>query len=501
MALAGRLEAQPASPFDNAQGSPEGNRGAPLSILDVPFISQSEALCGGAAAAMVLRYWGERGLTAESFAHLVDRSAAGIRTDALLRELTERGWMALALNGTDESIDAELLRGRPVLTLIEDRPGRFHYIVIVATTHEAVIFHDPARAPLRVIGRAEFSRRWQAARRWMAVVVPGDRKPDVAPALVEAPRAAPGACNELIASGVAQARAGDVPAAERSLTTALSCGGAAALRELAGVRVLQQRWADVEALSATATGINPDEPYGWRLLGTSRFVQNNRAGALSAWNHVGEPRLDLLSVAGLGRTRQRVVESLVGTRPDALVTPGMLIRSERRLFDLPAASSTIIDLVPKPGGLAELHATVNERPVLPADIWSYAAIGAIAASRRVVAISTGSLTGGGESLDVEWRFWPDRPRVGVTLDAPAPWGGVWGAGGFFERERFTGELANVERTGGFVGWSNWIHPLIKLSVETGVEDWDQIGALSQSKGQVRVLTAGSRVDVRVEGAF
>src|SRR6185503_10500457 len=175
MALAGRLEAQPASPFDNAQGSPEGNRGAPLSILDVPFISQSEALCGGAAAAMVLRYWGERGVTAESFAHLVDRSAAGIRTDALLRELTQRGWMAVALDGTDEAIDAELQRGRPVLTLIEDRPGRFHYIVIVGMTPDAVIFHDPARAPLRVVGRGEYARRWQAARRWMAGVVPGQR--------------------------------------------------------------------------------------------------------------------------------------------------------------------------------------------------------------------------------------------------------------------------------------------------------------------------------------
>jgi hypothetical protein len=72
----------------------------PLSILDVPFISQSEALCGGAAAAMVLRYWGERGLDAESFAHLVDRSASGIRTTALVDDLRARGWTAIAVEGT-----------------------------------------------------------------------------------------------------------------------------------------------------------------------------------------------------------------------------------------------------------------------------------------------------------------------------------------------------------------------------------------------------------------
>jgi hypothetical protein len=33
-------------------------------LLDVPFMEQSEALCGGAAAAMVMRYWGARGVYA-----------------------------------------------------------------------------------------------------------------------------------------------------------------------------------------------------------------------------------------------------------------------------------------------------------------------------------------------------------------------------------------------------------------------------------------------------
>ncbi len=28
--------------------------------LDVPYLPQTDALCGGAAAAMVFRYWGDR---------------------------------------------------------------------------------------------------------------------------------------------------------------------------------------------------------------------------------------------------------------------------------------------------------------------------------------------------------------------------------------------------------------------------------------------------------
>ncbi len=481
-ALAGHVDAQP----------------APLTILDVPFISQSEALCGGAAAAMVLRYWGERGLSAESFSHLVDRSAAGIRTDALVSELRSRGWMAAALAGSGEAIDAELRRGRPVLTLIEDRPGRFHYIVIVARTPDAVVFHDPARAPLRVVGREEFERRWQPAKRWMAVVVPGERERETAAPVSALPSAEP--CDALIAAGVARAQAGDLAAAEQHLTTALSCSGAAAMRELAGVRVLQRRWADVEALSSAATATDPGDAYGWRLLGTSRFVQNNRDGALAAWNRVSEPRLDLLSVAGLDRTRQRVVERLVDVKAGSVVTPNLLLRSERRLGELPAAVSTSLELRPAAGGLAELRATVNERPVFPADVWSYVALGAVVASRRELAAGTGSLTGGGERLKAEWRFWPGRPRLGVAVDAPAPWGGVWSVGGFGEHERF-GDAGppDEERAGGFVEWSTWTNAVVKITAGAGVEDWDRLGTLGRSGAQVQMLTRGSRVNVRADG--
>ena len=123
---------------------------------------------------MVLRYWGERGLNADSFAHLVDRSAGGIRTTRLIDDLRQRGWNALAIDGREDLIDAELARGRPVVTLIEDRPGAFHYVVVVASTPRAIVFHDPARAPFQVMERERFAQRWSSASRWMAVIVPGE---------------------------------------------------------------------------------------------------------------------------------------------------------------------------------------------------------------------------------------------------------------------------------------------------------------------------------------
>src|SRR5829696_8673374 len=71
----------------------------PLSrLLDVPYLSQTEDLCGGAALAMVLRYWGERAVYPEDFSSLVDRGSAGIPTDVLSAEAARRGWQSFPVN-------------------------------------------------------------------------------------------------------------------------------------------------------------------------------------------------------------------------------------------------------------------------------------------------------------------------------------------------------------------------------------------------------------------
>jgi hypothetical protein len=478
VALAGSPRAQPAP--------------QPLALLDVPFISQSEALCGGAAAAMVLRYWGERGVDAESFAHLVDRSAAGIRTTALIGELRARGWNAASVSGSTDEISRELTRGRPVLTLIEDRPGTFHYIVLVAATERAVVFHDPARAPLRVMDREQFVRRWAAAGRWMAIVVPGPQ-PDAAPG-VAPPRIPSTPCDDLVAEGVAQAQANDLAGAERTLAAALSCPGPAPMRELAGVRLLQRRWPDVSELASAAVAIEPGDAHAWRLLGTSRFVQNDSLGALDAWNHAGEPRLDLVAVDGLVRTRQRSVEGLIGAERGDVLTPGRFIRTRRRVDELPSAYSTRVEYVPVPSGLAELRATINERPVLPSDPWSLAAIGLKAAANREVDITIGSLTGSGETFKATWRFWPGRPGLGLRIDSPSPWGGVWTMRGFSARELFDRDgVTRATRSGGELALTNWFTATMRLTLRGGASRWTQIGRYASAGGGVRVLSRGERL--------
>src|SRR5690349_1806304 len=98
-----------------------------LHLLDVPYLPQTESLCGGASIAMLMRYWGTTNVYAETFADLVDRSAAGIRGGDLVAALQSRGWNAQSIHGDADEIHARLSARQPVVALILDRPGRFHY--------------------------------------------------------------------------------------------------------------------------------------------------------------------------------------------------------------------------------------------------------------------------------------------------------------------------------------------------------------------------------------
>jgi hypothetical protein len=481
-----------------ARAAEAGQSSRPLAILDVPFISQSEALCGGAAAAMIMRYWGARGLDAESFAHLVDRSAAGIRTTALIDDIRSRGWTATAIAGSNEAIARELSNGRPILTLIEDRPGTFHYIVIIGATPRAVVYHDPARTAFRTMSRDEFDRRWSAADYWMALVVPAAAGAEP-PNPVSSSAVADAPCDALIADGVRLAQRNDLDGAERQLTGALACGGSAPLRELAGVRLLQRRWGEVSDLASAAVAEDPSDAHAWRLLATSRFIDNDRSGALHAWNRVGEPRVDLIRVDGLVRTRQRIVEELLPVGRSDLLTWPLFVRARRQLRELPSAASAELTFVPVPSGLVELRATVAERSVVPADRASLVAIGLIAALKREVEVSSGALTGGGEGITIGWRFWPGRPRVSAAFAAPAPWGGLWGVDAFTERQPFTTDaLPTSHRRGAHASMSKWIAPRVRASLRGGVERWDSIETFGTLGTSLRMLSVGERLDSHIE---
>jgi hypothetical protein len=463
-------------------------------VLDVPFIAQSESLCGGAAAAMVLRYWGERGLTAESFTHLVDASAAGIRTSALVGDLKSRGWNALEVRGSDSLLARQTDQGRPAMVLLEDRPGTFHYVVVVASMPSMVLFHDPARAPYRALARDEFDRRWAVADHWMAVVTPSSSPGVPAPE----PRAAVSAalapeCQAAIADAGRAADAGDLVRAETALGAGASCPAAVSLREMAGVRARQGRWPEAADLARAAADIESGDAGTWRLLATARFVQDDKAGALAAWNRAGEPRLDTVQIDGLKRTRVPVVLKASGLGPGTVVTNAGLTRARKRLADVPALSAVGVEYVPLRGGSAEVRAHVIEEPLWPTSVPALASLGGRAIFARELHVPLVSPSGGGELVAATWRFWPGRPRVALEVNAPAPWGGKWGALAAWERQPFdTTVVPTIERLTARATWSDWVLPALRIGVRSGADRWTTRAAAQGMAGATALATTGGQ---------
>ncbi len=80
------------------------------------------------------------------------RSRRGWNSWRRSAESTPVAWMErTSFRGDADEVKASLAAKRPVVTLIQDRPGRFHYVVIVGWAQGHVIAHDPARAPFRIL--------------------------------------------------------------------------------------------------------------------------------------------------------------------------------------------------------------------------------------------------------------------------------------------------------------------------------------------------------------
>src|SRR3954452_21820583 len=118
---------------------------------------------------MLVRYWGTANVYAETFADLVDRSASGIRGGDLVAALRSRGWDAQSISGDPAQVQARLSARQPVVALIQDRPGRFHKVVIVGWSSGRLIVRDPARAPLRFLDEKAFAGAWAPPSNWTRI--------------------------------------------------------------------------------------------------------------------------------------------------------------------------------------------------------------------------------------------------------------------------------------------------------------------------------------------
>jgi hypothetical protein len=476
-------------------------------ILDVPYLPQSEALCGGAAIAMVMRYWGVTGVYAETFAALVDPQENGIRGEDLLRALRDRGFEAQSVSGDERLVRTALAERQPPILLIEDRPGRFHYVVVVGWFGSSVVLHDPARAPYRVLDTATLQRAWQKSDYWTLLAAapaggaPQAPLPDrsatdadagIAPGDTE-PAAVDGSavCSGIVSAGVRLAQLDDREGARRVLEAAATAcpGDPAPLREMAGLHALEREWKAAATLARRALRADPADAHAARILATSLFIEGDLGGALDAWNRLGEPLVELVEIHGLRRTQYAVGVSALGVQPQTLLTREVLARAGRRMRAIPSLLASRVTYRPLQGGRAVLSAAAVERPAVARGSVALSAVALRTAIEREVAVITGSLLHNGESWQASWRWWERRPRIAAGLSAPAPFGGVWAVQFVAERQAYGPAESRVDERRRFVALSasDWLPGGTRWEARASVERWGAGVGSTVSAGLDQVL--------------
>lgn len=505
---------------------PAGGASAQIAptVLDVPFVAQSEALCGGASVAMTLRYWGDQTVSALQFEPLVTPDGRGIPTDRLVEAVRGLGWAAMPFSGDVDEIGRQLAAGRPTIALLEVAPGRFHYVVVVGRIGDRIVYHDPAVSPYQVADRDVFEARWQGGDRWALLIVPGasgappapearpgkpaaepDRLPPGDPAVrpdtLPAPGAAPGAVTlrpgarlgeagggcppeteARVGAGVDLARRGELELAGYLLERAAAeCPDAVRpSRELAAVRVRQGRYPEAITWAERAVANGPADTLAADLLGAAHYLAGDESGAIEAWGRSRVLRIDRIELVTSTRSAYEVLAGLVDVTEGSPVSADRLELSRRRLDQLPSASSTRLDVRPRGTDVVDLEMAVEERPIVGTAWWDAVRVAANAVFGERIDLRLAAPARRGEMWRARWRWESARPYVGARLELPGrlAWPGVWTFEGFRERQTFAVDDAPFEterRRRAGIGFEGWPASAIFMSFGAAYEHWDDRG--------------------------
>jgi len=476
-------------------------------MLDVPFVPQTDALCGGAAAAMVFRYWGDAHADVEQFAPLVDRHGRGIADDVLIDAVRRRGWQALRVDGSIEELRSRLRDRQPVIVLVADRRDTYHYLVVTGATADRIIVHDPSWGPSRAIPEREFVRVWKPTNFWSLVVQPTDAvSPTPATPRATLMRDREDACDALLERAIADVQVRGLSAADSLLTDlrARCPASAGPPRELAGVRFAQRRWSEAAAFAREALVLEAQDEYSWDVLGSSLFVQDDATGALRAWNRIGKPRIDAVRIDGIQRARYQAIADALAIRPNTVLTAETFERARRRIDDLPDRASARIAFRPQADGFATVDVVVSERSIRPRGPAEWATAAARAAIDREVMVAVPGGTGQGELWTASWRWWSERPRVAVGFATPRAGRlpGVWRVDASWEEQSYMFDAGSTgvrvlreSRVHGGLTVNDWMTGTIRYSVGAGVDTWNSDRKTAFAGASLERRSLGDRVSL------
>ncbi len=505
--------------------------------VDVPYLPQTDAMCGGAATAMVFRYWGDAHADVQEFAPLVDRSAGGIANGALVAAVKTRGWRVITVDGSLESLRGRIRDRQPVIVLLADRSDRYHYVVVTGWSGDAIVVHDPSWGPSRTIPNADFERLWRASSSWSMVILPPPaastdravmRPPALSAAGVDASTHQSAACDARLARAMSAIDARGLDSAEELLDEVRSqCPrDAGPVRELSGVRFAQHRWADASALARAALRLDASDEYAIDVLGSSLFMAGDPAGALRAWNRIGKPRVNLVRIDGLHHSRYQTIADDLGIRANQLLTADAFERAKRRLGELPGAAAARLTLRPERDGFATVDVAIAEHDAVPSGAAAWAATAVQAGVDREATIAVPGFAGQGEAWSASWRWWANRPAVGVAYAAPQVhgWRGIWRVEGGWQSDAFSfagvgsagaNRFAQETRAHAALSVTDWLTGSLRYSISAGFDSWSaeadrgpaeaghygvpdgvQVGARHD---QTRAIAAGGSLEQRLFG--
>jgi hypothetical protein len=431
-----------------------------LAVPAVPYLPQSEALCGGAALAMVMRYWGTADVFPADFRSALTSDGRGIPAEAMVSLAEARGFRAFAFHAEPADVAEHLSKGRPLIALVATAHGGHHYVVLLAWANGRVLVHDPARGPFRVIEETEWRRDWTDTGNWALLVLPAE---------VPVP-----------------ATKDDAPEPAPTL---------APLVEQAAVEFKAQRWAAAAGLARQAAQRDPEDAFAWRLLASSRFLAGDREGALRAWNHVGELRVDLVQINGLERTPFRAVDAYLGVGSGALLTPEVVRRARRRIESLDAVQASRVDYRPVGAGRGHLEVAAVERPAVTPwrSVLLRAAVGA--AAEQAIRADLLGLARSGDTLHLLGHWQPHRAGAELTASAPRALGlpGIVTVEALWDEQsyRMSAEAAVMRERRRRVALSvdDWVAADTRLRLSVAGDEWEGTGSRGSfsADGEQRLL--------------
>ena len=482
--------------------------------IDVPYLPQTDALCGGAATAMVFRYWGDTHADVQEFAGLVDRRAGGIAADALTAAVQARGWPTLRIEGSLDALGARVRQRQPVIVLLPDRGDRYHYVVVTGVSDAEIVVHDPAWGPSRSIRTADFEKAWKAAAFWSLVILPPaasthptTRSSDPESPAVTVAADAVDACDVRLNHALDEIRAEGLDRADVLLgeVRTLCPSASGPIRELSGVRFAQRRWRDAAVLAREALSKKSDDEYALDVLGSALFMLDDEIGALEAWNRIGKPRVNRVRIEGLHHTRYQMVAELMGIQPNMLLSADKYARARRRLAELPDRITTRLAVKPEADGFATIDVVVVEIAPVPRGAIEWVGASARTVANRELDIAVPGTSGQGEVWSAGWRWMPNRPGVSVGFAAPHVRGlpGVWRVDGAWTSDSYEGtgasRLVETQSHAGLT-MSDWLSGRVRYSVTGGLDAWSGDRKAASIGGTLERIAFADRLIMSVNAA-